>query len=98
MEEFRSGIYKVNKKIEGELEAVFNKIDADKNGSINYTEFIAATMSQKMYLKEEKIYQAFKLFDKNGDGFITADEIKEVLGRKFPISFHRNLTPTRVCR
>ena len=38
-------------------------------------------MSQKIYLKEEKIYQAFKLFDKNGDGFITADNIKDVLGR-----------------
>jgi calcium-dependent protein kinase len=81
-EEFQAGISQLNPKTAEELKEVFNQLDADKNGSINYTEFIAANMSQKMYLKEEKIYQAFKLFDKNGDGFITADEIKEVLGRK----------------
>jgi len=33
-----------------------------------------------MYLKEEKIYQAFKMFDKDGNGRITPDEIKSVLG------------------
>lgn len=84
-EEFKEGISKLNPSTAKELTEVFNKLDADKNGSINYTEFIAATMSQKMYLKEEKIYQAFKLFDKNGDGFITPDEIKEVLGCKFSL-------------
>lgn len=82
-EEFQDGISQLNKETAEEIMNVFNKLDADKNGSIEYTEFIAATMTQKMYLKEEKIYQAFKLFDKNGDGFITADEIKEVLGSNF---------------
>jgi calcium-dependent protein kinase len=84
-EEFQSAITSLNSQTAADLQEVFNKIDTNKNGSINYTEFIAATMSQKMYLKEEKIYEAFKLFDKNGDGYITADEIKEVLGCKISI-------------
>ena len=79
-EEFQTGVAEISKEKAEELLKVFGRLDADKNGSINYTEFIAATMTQNMYLKEEKIYQAFKLFDKNGDGFITADEIKQVLG------------------
>jgi len=37
-------------------------------------------MTQSMYLKEEKIFQAFKMFDKDGNGKITAAEIKSVLG------------------
>ena len=80
LEEFQNGVSKLSEKAANEVQKVFNSLDADKNGSINYTEFIAATMSQSLYLQEEKIYQAFKLFDKNGDGFITADEIKDVLG------------------
>ena len=39
-------------------------------------------MNQSIYLKEEKLFQAFKMFDKNNDGFITADEIKAVLGSR----------------
>jgi calcium-dependent protein kinase len=62
-------------------------MDADKNGKINYTEFIAASMSQNLYLKEEKVYQAFKMFDKNGDGFISSEEIKSILGSKLIVFF-----------
>jgi len=80
IEEFRSGLQTLNGKAADEVKSVFEKLDADKNGSINYTEFIAATMSQSMYLKEEKIYQAFKMFDKDGNGRITPEEIKAVLG------------------
>jgi len=29
-------------------------------------------MDKKLYLQEEKVYTAFKLFDKDGDGKITA--------------------------
>ena len=37
-------------------------------------------MEASTYLKEEKLVEAFNLFDKDGDGRITADEIKEILG------------------
>lgn len=82
IEEFKAAVSKLQKNSTAEIEAVFKQIDADKSGSINYTEFIAATMNQSMYLKEEKLYQAFKMFDKNNDGFISAEEIKAVLGSK----------------
>ena len=82
IDEFKSAISIMNKKAPEEIEAVFKEIDADKSGSINYTEFIAATMNQSVYLKEEKLYQAFKMFDKNNDGFISPEEIKAVLGSR----------------
>ena len=37
-------------------------------------------MDKNVYLKEEKLYGAFKLFDKDNDGCISIDELKEVLG------------------
>ena len=45
-------------------------------------EFLSATMERNLYLKEEKLYAAFKLFDKDGNGTISASELKEVLGSK----------------
>lgn len=78
--EFKESISKLGRNSTQEIIDVFNEIDADKSGTINYTEFIAATMNQSIYLKEEKLFQAFKMFDKNNDGFISAEEIKNVLG------------------
>ena len=40
------------------------------------------TMEKNTYLTEEKMYAAFKLFDKEADGMITAQELKDVLGSK----------------
>jgi calcium-dependent protein kinase len=59
---------------------VFLSIDTDNNGKIDYTEFLAVTMEKRTYLQEEKLYAAFKLFDKEQDGLITAQELKDVLG------------------
>eukprot|EP00331_Platyophrya_macrostoma_P026713 CAMPEP_0176445944 /NCGR_PEP_ID=MMETSP0127-20121128/24027_1 /TAXON_ID=938130 /ORGANISM="Platyophrya macrostoma, Strain WH" /LENGTH=100 /DNA_ID=CAMNT_0017831875 /DNA_START=31 /DNA_END=333 /DNA_ORIENTATION=- len=57
-------------------------MDTDKSGRVDYTEFLTATMEKNLYLKEEKLYAAFKLFDKDGSGTITAQELKVVLGNK----------------
>lgn len=39
-----------------------------------------ATINKNQILQENKLQDAFKLFDKNGDGSISAAEIKDVLG------------------
>jgi calcium-dependent protein kinase len=39
-------------------------------------------MEKNLYLKEEKLYLAFKMFDKDGNGKISAEELKDVLGSK----------------
>lgn len=80
IQEFKNTISKFHKAPPEEIERIFKLVDSDNSGRINYTEFIAATMNQNIYLREEKLYQAFKMFDKNNDGVITPDEIKAVLG------------------
>lgn len=59
---------------------MFKNIDIDGNGAIDYTEFVMATMNENNIVTNDKLQQAFKMFDKDGSGSITADEIKEVLG------------------
>lgn len=65
---------------EEEVDKMFAQIDTDGNGTIDYTEFVVATMNEKQLLSEDKLQAAFKMFDKDGSGAISADEIKTALG------------------
>jgi calcium-dependent protein kinase len=63
-----------------EVEQMFAAVDADKSGFIDYTEFIVATVNSDEFNSNEFLQAAFKMFDKDGSGSISADEIKQVLG------------------
>ena len=58
------------------------------SGTIDFPEFLTI-MVKKLHDNdtEEQLREAFKVFDKNGDGFITAAEVRHVLahvGEKVP--------------
>ena len=53
--------------------------DTDNSGTINYTEFLAATMDAQIFMREENLRQAFMMFDKDGSGQIDASEIRALL-------------------
>ena len=63
-----------------EMKHLIEKLDTNNNGYIDYTEFLAGCMKSKIYLSEENLRRAFSYFDKDGSGFITKDELKEILG------------------
>lgn len=63
-----------------ELDRMFDAIDTDKSGAIDYSEFLMATMNEQQLMSKEKLKSAFKMFDKDGSGTISKDEIKEALG------------------
>ena len=54
---------------EAELADMINEVDADGNGSIDFPEFLTM-MARKMKDtdSEEEILEAFKVFDKDGNG------------------------------
>ncbi len=54
-------------------------MDTNKNGKIDYTEFIAATLNKKNDFQKKKLYEAFKMLDKNNNGKIGKEEIKGIL-------------------
>ena len=66
---------------EKEVERIMNEVDIDKSGTIDYNEFVLATINKQKLLNKKKLETTFKMFDKDGSGTITADEIKSVLGK-----------------
>ena len=80
-EELKQGLLqlKSNKLNESEAKELFNMIDADKNGKIDYTEFLAATIQKANYLKNERLFETFCMFDKDNSGHITKEEIIQAI-------------------
>ena len=62
-----------------DIEGIFKSIDTDKSGKIDYTEFIAASMDRRLYMREERLGEAFSMLDRDGSGKISKDEIKKAL-------------------
>jgi calmodulin len=56
------------------------QIDADGSGTIDFPEFLTM-MARKMKDtdSEEEILEAFKVFDKDGNGFISAAELRHIM-------------------
>lgn len=51
--------------------------DVDNNGTIDYGEFIAATLHLNKIEREDHFFAAFSFFDKDGSGYITSDELQQ---------------------
>jgi calcium-dependent protein kinase len=65
---------------EKEAERIMQEVDMDQSGTIDYNEFILATLNRQKVLNKEKLEATFKMFDKDGNGKISADEIRSILG------------------
>jgi len=79
--EMKEGLAKAGlKDIPADMKEIMENVDSDGSGVIDYTEFIAATLDKRTYIQEDLCRGAFGVFDRNGDGKISKDEIKAVLG------------------
>lgn len=48
----------------------FCQADVDRSGTIDYMEFITATMHRHKLDKDENLYKAFQYFDRDGSGLV----------------------------
>jgi calcium-dependent protein kinase len=46
------------------VDDIMNKVDVNKNGTIDYSEFLMANFNQEEAVSKSKLKQTFKLFDK----------------------------------
>jgi len=53
-----------------------DSIDVDKNGKINYTEFLASSLSKEELFTTSNILKMFRLLDKDGNGEIDRQELR----------------------
>jgi calcium-dependent protein kinase len=58
---------------------MFKTIDLDGNGTIDYTEFVMATVNEAKIMTTDRLEMAFKQFDADGNGSLSPDEIKDYL-------------------
>lgn len=58
---------------------IFQEIDSDKNGTIEYQELIRAVGNREKLLTEKNLRESFEFFDVDKSGTITWDEINRVV-------------------
>ena len=62
-----------------EVDDLFLRVDSNGSGYIEYSEFLVAAMNEKDLLHSQRLQHAFSLFDKDEDGRISVQDLKEVL-------------------
>jgi len=62
-----------------ELNKIITEVDQDKDGYIEYEEFLRVALNMNILLSEENLKNAFNMFDHNKDGKLSATELKEIL-------------------
>ncbi|KAL6771685.1 CDPK13 [Auxenochlorella protothecoides x Auxenochlorella symbiontica] len=68
----------------GEMEVLMARIDTDRDGGLQLSEFVASLVDwgvvQRHHAWQDWVRAVFDRLDKDGNGFITLDEIAEELG------------------
>ena len=65
---------------EVELQDMINEVDVDNSGTIDFSEFLAMIATKlKEVDSEEKVLETFRVFDVDGNGFISAAELRHVM-------------------
>ncbi|GMI95593.1 hypothetical protein like AT1G32250 [Hibiscus trionum] len=68
-----------------QVEALIQKADTNNNGLIEFSEFVAMLaaelLPEKSPYSEEQLKQLFRMFDRDGNGYITAAELAHSMAK-----------------
>lgn len=63
-----------------EIQEMIEEIDIDGNKALDFKEFVGLmTRTVKDIDLDDELLEAYKVFDKDGNGYITLDELKETI-------------------
>ncbi|MCD9640111.1 Calcium-dependent protein kinase 32 [Datura stramonium] len=78
--ELRVGLQKLGHQIpESDVQILMDVGDVDKDGFLDYGEFVAISVHLRKMANEEHLKKAFEFFDKNQNGYIEIEELREAL-------------------
>ncbi|KAL4334449.1 hypothetical protein GQ457_07G011840 [Hibiscus cannabinus] len=68
-----------------QVEALIQKADTNNNGLVEFSEFVSLVapelLSEKSTYSEQQLRQLFKMFDRDGNGYITAEELAHSMAK-----------------
>ena len=67
------------KEAKNVVQKILNEVDSDKNGYIDYSEFLRANVDIRKIVNEENLKNAFKMFDLDNSGKISSEELGRIL-------------------
>ncbi|RLN65388.1 hypothetical protein BBJ29_004853 [Phytophthora kernoviae] len=85
--QFRSTNLDTQKKLQEVIDGLFDLFDKDDSGSVDFGELASGLSVLCGGTKDQKVEAAFSLFDFNGDGFISLDEMTRYLTSVFRVLF-----------
>lgn len=80
LDELKSGIQKFGSHLEeSEIQMLVEAVDSNGKGTLDYGEFVAVSLHLQRMANDEHIRKAFSYFDKDGNGYIEPEELREAL-------------------
>ncbi|KAG0465118.1 hypothetical protein HPP92_019282 [Vanilla planifolia] len=65
--------------VETEVQMLIDAVDTNGKGKLDYGEFVAITLHLQKMANDEHLRRAFSYFDKDGNGYIEPEELREAL-------------------
>ncbi|KAK4268597.1 hypothetical protein QN277_025226 [Acacia crassicarpa] len=80
VEELKAGFQNFGSQLaESEVQSLIETVNTNGKGTLEYGEFVAVSLHLKRMANDEHLRKAFSYFDKDGDGYIEPDELREAL-------------------
>ncbi|XP_041027861.1 calcium-dependent protein kinase 13 [Juglans microcarpa x Juglans regia] len=80
IEELKAGLRNSRSQLaESEAQMLIEAVDTNGKGTLDYGEFLAVSLHLQRMANDEHLHNAFSYFDKDGDGYIEPDELRDAL-------------------
>ncbi|KAJ7949987.1 putative Calcium-dependent protein kinase [Quillaja saponaria] len=80
IEELKAGFQNFGSQLaESEVQALIEAVDTNGKGTLDYGEFVAVSLHLKRMANDDHIHKAFSYFDKDGNGYIEPEELRDAL-------------------